>query len=114
VAARAAGQDAGVAILVLMACVLWFLGHVNEAVSRMPAALECADAVQHAHTHAYARYYACVLHALRGEPETARVTPSAVSPYRSNTDSASGSDCAARSAVSARPCWMNRPAGSTR
>ena len=33
----------------------------------MDAALERAKAVQHAHTHAYARYYASVLHALRGE-----------------------------------------------
>ena len=66
-AARAAGQDAGVAMLVLMAWVLWILGQVDEAVSRMAAALERADAFQHAHTHAYAWYYASVLHALRGE-----------------------------------------------
>ena len=66
-AARAAGQDAGVAMLVLMAWVLWILGQVDEAVSRMAAALERADAIQHAHTHAYAWYYASVLHALRGE-----------------------------------------------
>jgi tetratricopeptide (TPR) repeat protein len=67
-AARAAGQDAGVSMLVLMAWVFWILGQVDEAVSRMAAALERADAVQHAHTHAYAWYYASVLHALRGEP----------------------------------------------
>ncbi len=72
VAARAAGQDAGVAMLVLMAWVLWLLGQVNEAVSRMAAALERADAVEHAHTHAYAWYYASVLHALRGEPAIAQ------------------------------------------
>jgi tetratricopeptide (TPR) repeat protein len=67
IAARAAGQDAGVAMLVLMAWVLWILGQVDDAVSRMAAALERADAVQHAYTHAYAWYYASVLHALRGE-----------------------------------------------
>ena len=66
-AARAAGQDAGVAMLALMSWVLWVLGDVDEAVTRLAAALERADAVQHAHTHAYAWYYACVLHALRGE-----------------------------------------------
>jgi len=66
-AARAAGQDAGVAMLSLMSWVLWVLGHVDEAVARMGAALERADAVRHAHTHAYAWYYASVLHALRGE-----------------------------------------------
>jgi predicted ATPase/class 3 adenylate cyclase len=66
-AARAAGQDAGVAMLALMSWVLWVLGHVDGAVTRMAAALERADAVQHAHTHAYAWYYASVLHALRGE-----------------------------------------------
>jgi class 3 adenylate cyclase/tetratricopeptide (TPR) repeat protein len=71
-AARAAGQDAGVSMLVLMAWVLWILGQVDEAVLRMDAALERADTVQHAHTHAYAWYYAAVLHALRGEPVIAQ------------------------------------------
>jgi predicted ATPase len=55
-----------------MAWVLWILGQVDEAVARMSAALERADAVQHAHTHAYAWYYASVLHALRGEPAIAQ------------------------------------------
>ena len=59
-------------MLVLMAWVFWILGQVDEAVSRMAAALERADAVQHAHTHAYAWYYASVLHALRGEPAIAQ------------------------------------------
>ena len=59
-------------MLVLMAWVLWILGEVDEAVSRMAAALKRADAVQHAHTHAYAWYYASVLYALRGEPEIAQ------------------------------------------
>jgi class 3 adenylate cyclase/tetratricopeptide (TPR) repeat protein len=72
VSARAAGQDAGVAMLSLMSWVLWALGHVDEAVARMGAALERADAVRHAHTHAYAWYYASVLHALRGEATIAQ------------------------------------------
>jgi class 3 adenylate cyclase/tetratricopeptide (TPR) repeat protein len=72
IAARAAGQDAGVSMLVLMAWVFWILGQVDEAVARVSAALERADAVQHAHTHAYAWYYASVLHALRGEPAIAQ------------------------------------------
>jgi predicted ATPase/class 3 adenylate cyclase len=71
-AARAAGQDAGVAMLALMSWVLWALGQVDEAVARMGAALERADAVQHAHTHAYAWYYASVLHTLRGEATIAQ------------------------------------------
>jgi class 3 adenylate cyclase/tetratricopeptide (TPR) repeat protein len=71
-AARAAGQDAGVAMLALSAWVMCILGQVDEAVSRMGAALERADAVQHAHTHAYAWYYASVLHALRAEPALAQ------------------------------------------
>jgi tetratricopeptide (TPR) repeat protein len=58
-------------MLVLLAWVLWMRGQVEEAVSRMAAALERADALQHAHTHAYAWYYASVLHALRGEPAIA-------------------------------------------
>jgi predicted ATPase/class 3 adenylate cyclase len=71
-AARAAGQDAGVAMQALMSWVLWVLGDVDRAVTRMAAALERADAVQHAHTHAYAWYYASVLHALRGEAAIAQ------------------------------------------
>jgi len=71
-AARAAGQDAGVAMLALMSWVLWVLGHVDGAVTQMAAALERANAVQHAHTHAYAWYYASVLHTLRGEAATAQ------------------------------------------
>ena len=59
-------------MLALMSWVLWALGQVDEAVARMGAALERADAVQHAHTHAYAWYYASVLHALRGEPAIAQ------------------------------------------
>jgi predicted ATPase/class 3 adenylate cyclase len=70
--ARAAGQDAGVAMLALQAWVFWLLGQVDEAVARMAAALERADGVQHAHTYAYAWYYASVLHALRGEPAIAQ------------------------------------------
>jgi predicted ATPase len=38
----------------------------------MTAALERADVVRHAHTSAYAWYYASVLHALRGEPAIAQ------------------------------------------
>jgi class 3 adenylate cyclase/tetratricopeptide (TPR) repeat protein len=71
-AARAAGQDAGVAMQALTSQVLWVLGDVDGAVTRMAAALERADAVQHAHTHAYAWYYASVLHGLRGEPAIAQ------------------------------------------
>jgi tetratricopeptide (TPR) repeat protein len=71
-AARAAGQDAGVAMLAFAAWVFWLLGQVDEAVARMSAALERADAVQHAHTHAYAWYYASVLYAVRGEPAIAQ------------------------------------------
>jgi hypothetical protein len=52
--------------------VLWVLGDVDGAVTRMAAALERADAVQHAHSHAYAWYYASVLHALRREPAIAQ------------------------------------------
>jgi tetratricopeptide (TPR) repeat protein len=72
VVARAVGQDAGVAILAFMSWVLWMLGDVDAAVTRMSAALERADALRHAHTQAFAWYYASVLHALRGEPVIAQ------------------------------------------
>ena len=70
-AARAAGQDAGAAGLAVMSWALWILGHFDEAVAQMGAALERAEAVKHPHTQAYVCYYASVLYALRGEPATA-------------------------------------------
>ena len=66
-AARAAGQDAGVADLSLMSWALWLLGHVDTAITRMVAAFQRADSIEHPHTQAYACYYASILHALRGE-----------------------------------------------
>lgn len=72
VAARAAGQDAGAAGLAVMSWALWILGRIDEAVVRMGAALERADAVKHPHTQAYVHYYASVLYALRGEANVAR------------------------------------------
>jgi tetratricopeptide (TPR) repeat protein len=55
-AARAAGQDAGVADLALLSWALWLLG----------------QAINHPHSQAYACYYASILHALRGELEAAQ------------------------------------------
>jgi class 3 adenylate cyclase/tetratricopeptide (TPR) repeat protein len=72
VAARAAGQDAGVAIMAFMSWVLWVLGDVDTAVMRMADALKRAELVHHAHTQSFAWYYAAVLHALRDEPAIAR------------------------------------------
>jgi predicted ATPase/class 3 adenylate cyclase len=70
-AARAAGQDAGVAGLALMSWAVWVLGHADLAAARMAAALQRADTIRHPHTEAYACYYASILHALRGEPSVA-------------------------------------------
>jgi class 3 adenylate cyclase/tetratricopeptide (TPR) repeat protein len=70
--ARSAGQDAGVADLSLMSWALWLLGDVDTAVTRMTAAFQRAAGIGHPHTHAYACYYASVLHALRGEPAIAQ------------------------------------------
>jgi tetratricopeptide (TPR) repeat protein len=66
-AARAAGQDAGVADLALMSWSLWLLGHADTAITRLVSAIQRADAIDHPHSQAYACYYASVLHALRGE-----------------------------------------------
>jgi predicted ATPase/class 3 adenylate cyclase len=71
-AARAAGQDAGVADLALMSWALWLLGHADTAIARLDAALKRADAIGHPHSQAYACYYASILHALRGEFLTAQ------------------------------------------
>jgi class 3 adenylate cyclase/tetratricopeptide (TPR) repeat protein len=71
-AARAAGQDAGVADLALMSWTLWLLGHADTAITRMESAIQRANAISHPHSQAYAWYYASVLHALRGEFLTAQ------------------------------------------
>lgn len=70
-AARAAGQDAGVANLALMSWVLWLRGDVDTAVAQSAAAFARVDAIGDPHTRAYACYYASILHALRGEPQIA-------------------------------------------
>jgi predicted ATPase len=70
-AARSAGQDAGVASLAVMSWVLWFLGYADSAAIQISTALRRAETLKHPHTTAYARYYASVLYALRGELEIA-------------------------------------------
>jgi len=71
-AARAAGQDAGVADLALMSWALWLLGDADTAIARICAALDRADSIDHPHSQAYACYYASVLHSLRGELASAQ------------------------------------------
>jgi predicted ATPase len=66
-AARAAGQDAGVADLALISWALWLLGRADTALARLDAAIQRADAISHPHSQAYGCYYASILHALRGE-----------------------------------------------
>jgi predicted ATPase/class 3 adenylate cyclase len=66
-AARAAGQDAGVADLALLSWTLWLLGQADTAVTRIGDAILRADTINHPHSQAYACYYASILHALRGE-----------------------------------------------
>jgi predicted ATPase len=71
-AARAAGQDAGVAGLALMSWALWLLGQADTAMTRIGGAIQRADTISHPHSQAYACYYASILHALRGELVTAQ------------------------------------------
>jgi predicted ATPase/class 3 adenylate cyclase len=71
-AARAAGQDAGVAGLALMSWALWLLGQADTAITRIGGAIQRADTISHPHSQAYACYYASILHALRGELVTAQ------------------------------------------
>jgi class 3 adenylate cyclase/tetratricopeptide (TPR) repeat protein len=71
-AARAAGQDAGVAALALMSWTYWLLGHIDRAAACIGEAIRRADNLGHPHTRAYAFYYASVVHALQGEPGVAR------------------------------------------
>ncbi len=71
-AARAAGQDAGVADLALLSWTLWLLGQPDSAAARIEMALQRAETIAHPHSQAYACYYAAVLYALRGELATAQ------------------------------------------
>src|SRR5262249_34147609 len=71
-AARAAGQDAGVAGLALMSWALLALRPLGPAGAPMAAAPPPAHPVGHPHPQAYACYYASILHALRGEPSLAQ------------------------------------------
>ena len=70
-ATRAAGQDAGVAGMAVMAWIQWALGHSDTARANIAAALQRAGAIGHPHTQAYASYYASVLHALCRDPAAA-------------------------------------------
>ncbi len=78
-AARAAGQDAGVANLALMSWTLWLLGDVDQAIARSEEALRRADRLGHPHSRAYALYYGSVLHALCGD--VARAQHQAITCY---------------------------------
>ena len=111
IAARAAGQDAGVAMLVLMAWVLsisakW-MTPFREWPPRLNAPMRSNMRIRTltpGTTHLF-----CTLCAASGQ--SLRATRNAVSPYRSNTGSATGLDCRARSETSTR--WM-KAADSTR
>ncbi len=90
-AARAAGQDAGVADLALMSWALWLLGHADTAIMRMDAAIQRADAISHPHSQAYACYYAIdSSRPSRRVPDCARLCRTLSSPCRRNTDSGNG------------------------
>jgi predicted ATPase/class 3 adenylate cyclase len=73
IAARAAGQDAGVADLALMSWILWLSGKPDTAAERIHDSLARAEAISHPHSEAYACYYASVLHALLDDTDKARV-----------------------------------------
>jgi predicted ATPase len=70
-AARAAGQDGGVASLAIMSWALWPLGFPDAAAARIGTAIGRADAIGDPQSQAYACHYASVLYALRREPEIA-------------------------------------------
>lgn len=70
-AARAAGQDAGVADLALMSWTLWLSGRPDTAAKCVNDALQRAEAIHHPHSQAYACYYGSILYAMRGERQEA-------------------------------------------
>ena len=109
-AARAAGQDAGVAMLALMSQVLWVLGDVDGAVTQWLPRLNAPTRSAIAHTHAYAWYYASVLHALRGEPAIAQTYAERCLAISEEHGFRQWLGLSRAIAASARPRWMHQPA----
>jgi class 3 adenylate cyclase/tetratricopeptide (TPR) repeat protein len=71
-AARAAGQDAGVADLALKSWIQWIYGQPDAGAKSIEASVRRADSIGHPHTQAYAYYYASVFYALSDRFEIAR------------------------------------------
>lgn len=68
-AALYAGHDARVCALGERALARWLLGHPDEALEHVQAALAWASELQHVGSRAHAMDYALVLHRFRREPE---------------------------------------------
>lgn len=58
------GHDPGVVSLLYLSWVLWFQGHIAEAIARMEQGLELAEALAHPHTSTLAAFFASTFHQL--------------------------------------------------
>ena len=103
-AARAAGQDAGVADLALMSWALWLLGHARYG-SHTNGCRHSTCRRHRSSAFAGLCLLLCV-HSPRSSRRAGLRTAmrNAVSPYRRSTDSGNGEACRAPSGASARPC----------
>jgi predicted ATPase len=66
------GIDPGILCLTNGAIMLWFLGHPDQAVSRIKQAVTLARELAHAHSLAFAHFYATMIGLFRREPEVAQ------------------------------------------
>ena len=93
IAARVAGQDAGVSMLVLMAWVLSILGHptrpFHEWKPRLNALMRSSTRIRTLTPGIMPPFFTLCA----ASRPSRKAMPSVVSPYRSNTDSGNGSGC---------------------
>jgi class 3 adenylate cyclase/predicted ATPase len=66
------GTDPGVACLCYVAASLWILGYPEQAVTRLNEGLELARKCSHAFSHAFALFFAAMLHQYRGDETLAQ------------------------------------------
>ena len=70
--ASAYGHDPGVCGLAFSGVALWAIGHPDQALARSQEALDLAQHVAHPFSVAQARFYAAMVHQLRGDAPAAR------------------------------------------
>ncbi len=65
------GQNPKVTCLIYLALNLWMLGNLDQALARSVEAIDCAEKLSHPYSLAFAHGMSAVLHALRGDSQSA-------------------------------------------